>query len=172
MKKIYLLIGCHLLAINLLSVGYLQAQTCLAIPLATPSSQFTVNGNGTVTHLKTGLTWMKCSLGQTWNGSTCTGSITIQDWQAALVSAENTSFAGFSDWRLPNLKELTSINELACAYPSINETLFPATSTLFYWSSSSAISSDEVWIVSFGNSNAIQDPKSISLPARLVRGGL
>ena len=31
------------------------------------------------------------------------------DWEAALAYAENSTVAGYNDWRLPNIKELQSI---------------------------------------------------------------
>jgi len=31
------------------------------------------------------------------------------DWRSALWFAENSSFAGYTDWRLPTAKELNSI---------------------------------------------------------------
>jgi hypothetical protein len=42
------------------------AQTCnKAIVATTPDARFTVRNDGTATHKPTGLTWMRCSLGQT-----------------------------------------------------------------------------------------------------------
>jgi len=60
-------------------------------------NNFVDNGDGTITDKATGLMWM-----QNDNGS---GIL----WEEALSYAENFSFAGFSDWRLPDIKELQSI---------------------------------------------------------------
>ncbi len=38
-----------------------------------PSARFLDHGNGTVTDQHTGLTWMRCKLGQTWSGNSCLG---------------------------------------------------------------------------------------------------
>jgi len=103
----------------------------------TPTSQFSLNGDGTATDNKTGLTWMRCSLGQVWDGATCTGSVTTTTWQTALSLAESTFFAGSSNWRLPNIKELSSIlEENVCkGSPRINETVFPNPHLFGHWSS-------------------------------------
>jgi hypothetical protein len=61
------------------------------------TNNFSNNGNGTITDNATGLMWM-----QNDNGS---GVL----WENALNYAESHSYAGFSDWRLPDAKELQSI---------------------------------------------------------------
>jgi hypothetical protein len=58
---------------------------------------FRANGNQTVTDLSTGLTWMRPDSG------------TAMSWEEALVYAETSTYGGFSDWRLPNAKELQYI---------------------------------------------------------------
>ena len=60
-------------------------------------NNFTDNGDATVTDKATGLMWMKRDSGKPMN------------WQEALRFAENLNYAGYSDWRLPNAKELHSI---------------------------------------------------------------
>ena len=60
-------------------------------------NDFTDNGDGTITDKATGLMWMQDDSG---NGMT---------WEEALKFAESKEFAGCSDWRLPNIKELQSI---------------------------------------------------------------
>jgi hypothetical protein len=60
-------------------------------------NEFTNNGNGTITDHATGLMWMKND-----NGS-------VLSWENALNYAENFLYAGYSDWRLPDAKELQSI---------------------------------------------------------------
>lgn len=61
------------------------------------TNNFTDNGNGTVTDASSGLMWMQ------------NDSETPMLWEEALSYAENFSYAGFSDWRLPDVKELQSI---------------------------------------------------------------
>lgn len=60
-------------------------------------NNFIDNGNGTISDNATALMWQQADDGQTRN------------WQDALNYAENLSLAGYSDWRLPNAKELQSI---------------------------------------------------------------
>ncbi len=105
----------------------------------TPTEDFIDHGDGTVTHKLTGLMWMRCSMGQAWDGTTCTGDILRSNWETALKAAEELNrsggFAGYTDWRLPNIKELTSIVERACVSPAANLEIFPKTENIYYWSS-------------------------------------
>jgi hypothetical protein len=70
-------------------------------------NDFSDNGDGTITDNATGLMWKQDDSGE--------GML----WENALSYAENYEYAGYSDWRLPNTKELQSI---------IDYTRSPATS--------------------------------------------
>ena len=63
------------------------------------------NGDGTVTDPETGLQWMRCSLGQTWNGGNCLGEAQSYTWDEAMTSADELNqgggYAGYRDWRMP-----------------------------------------------------------------------
>ncbi len=156
-----------------LAASSLAAQTCQTeaeIPSTTPSSRFTDHGDGTVTDGKTGLMWMKCPLGQ--SGNDCaTGSATTYTWQEALEVADGYSFAGYTDWRLPNIKELRSIVEQRCYDPAINLEIFPATSSLSHvWSASLNVSdSYTAWNIYFYNGYLYRYYRDDSLQVRLVR---
>ncbi|MGJ8656641.1 MAG: Lcl domain-containing protein [Akkermansiaceae bacterium] len=60
-------------------------------------NKFKDNGDGTISDVATGLTWMKADSEQG------------MDWPTALKYAADMELAGHSDWRLPNAKELQSI---------------------------------------------------------------
>lgn len=65
-------------------------------------ARYTANGDGTVTDARTGLTWVQ-SLQQLATGG----------WQSGLRLCADLSFGGRTDWRLPNVKELTSIVDVS-----------------------------------------------------------
>jgi hypothetical protein len=126
---------------------------------STPTSTFIDHGNGTVTHNLTGLMWKQAVQGPI-------------DWSAALAAAAADTTAGYSDWRLPNKKELESIVE-HCGYsPSINQTLFPSTPAFIFWSSSSYVPNPSfAWTVLFFAGSSTTLDKTNNRYVRLVRGG-
>lgn len=136
----------------------------------TPTSDFTDNGDGTVTHVRTKLTWKRCAEGQVWNGATCTGTVSTFTFDQAAALTGN--FAGKSDWRTPNIQELHSIVEYGTYNPAINSTIFPSTPSSDFWSGSPyALNSSIAWHVYFGAGSSDRSLRSYSYSVRLVRGG-
>jgi len=70
-------------------------------------SRYIVYPNGTVLDTETKLMWMRCSVGQTWDGKTCQGEAKRFEWEEA--KQQTASFAGYSDWRIPSVKELRTL---------------------------------------------------------------
>ena len=75
----------------------------------------------------------------------------IANWRDALKHIENLEFAGFDDWRMPNINELYSIVDISVRNPAIDRDFF----FVFpqgYWSSSTCIEdTSRAWIVRFQN---------------------
>lgn len=149
------------------------------MPASTPNSQLIDNGDGTVTDLKTELMWKKCLEG--FSGDSCgKGSLDSFTWQEALeqpgIVNTGSGFAGYTDWRLPNIKELISIVEEQCSNPAMNVDRFPYTSssTLHVWSGSPHyVYSGYAWYVDFsnGNSSSNYGQRYNLYAVRLVRSG-
>ena len=160
-----------------LSTGYCLA-TCInventSIAISTPTSAFNILGDGTVLAPATKLMWMRCLVGQTLSNNVCTGTPSILVWANALNAAKAQTFAGHSDWRIPNVKELMSIMEDRCYSPSLNADLFPISLLYLAWTSTpSALDLagefDNAWSID-GNGYITQSSKYQTLNILLVR---
>jgi len=99
-----------------------------------PNPRFTDQGNGTVIDNLTGLMWTK-------NGDPFGINFGGTDWTNALRLCNNYVYAGHSDWRLPNIKELESLVKyiyLSSSYwYEYLEVYFNNVSHFAYWSSTS-----------------------------------
>jgi hypothetical protein len=135
------------------------------------------NGDGTVTDRKTGLTWEK---------KTELNVNEVYTWAAAFeyVASLNTmnggqGFAGRTDWRLPNMRELLSILDYSRQKPILHPIFGPTMGKLNFvdfWSSTSWY--DEyydpaynAWGVDFAKGTVLAFGKSSALRVRAVRGG-
>lgn len=161
---------------NALSLNKTRFAVANFMPTRGTKPEFTNNNDGTVTHGKTGLVWMRCAIGQRQSGDSCVG--TPKDysvWDDAAILT--TEFAGKNDWRLPTITELQSIVDRKNYQPTINNLIFPGTPTGMFWSSTvSALNSSSAWYVSFLNGIANAAPKNREEPiekiyVRLVREG-
>jgi hypothetical protein len=127
------------------------------------TSSFVDNGNGTINDQATGLMWSQ------------TDSGVGMDWEHALAWAQTRNgekFLGYSDWRLPNSKELQSLVDYtrsaeATAAANVGPAISPlfkissitneagATDYPYFWTSTSAGGKDGeplvfAWYVAFG----------------------
>ena len=113
------------------------------------------NGDGTVTDFDTGLIWQK-------------SDVSIH-WTAAQTYCTGLSLAGKTGWRLPEVKELTSIVDYRY-FPAIDTDWFPGTNASQYWSASSyAADSTLAWRVNFYYGNVYAASKANSYYVRCVR---
>ncbi len=140
---------CMALVAATLSATALKAHA--ACPSWPTAERFSISGEE-VTDTRTGLVWKRCSEGQTLSGSSCTGTAASYTHEQALVRAKSANTANSTTgWRLPNVKELTSLADKGCQNPSIDSTAFPSTPSNWYWSSSPYVgTSGYAWVVDFG----------------------
>ena len=108
-------------------------------------NDFADNGDGTITDNATGLMWLQDDNGEG------------VDWESALAYADGFSYAGYDDWRVPNVKELQSIVDYSGVYPAIDPSYFNITDAdAYFWTSTSAFFSPNTpgyyyaWYVAFG----------------------
>lgn len=84
------------------------------------TNAYTDNGDGTISDANTGLMWAQDDDGVT------------MDWKDALAYAESSELAGYSDWRLPNVKELQGIVDYSYSPTATDsENVGPAIDPLF-----------------------------------------
>jgi hypothetical protein len=151
---------------------------------------FRDNGDGTLADLNTQLVWEKKSADgglHDWQNTyywSLAFRTTIWDWLDKVNSENETGFAGYNDWRIPNVKELLSIVDFQTFNPAVapilNNGLRPGctvrtcslTAPGFYWSSTALASIvDGAWGVFFANGIATFNDKSEVNHVRAVRGG-
>lgn len=150
------------------------------------ADRYLVKG-GLVKDPTTGLTWMRCSFGQSWNGSTCQGRAAQLTWDQAESIPKHFDYSGYSDWRLPTLEELKSLvycssgqteqlenGTSGCAgdyeHPTILDAAFPETPSGGFWSSTPSTYIDGyVWLVYFYYGYSGHDSKDSSYLLRLMR---
>lgn len=110
-----------------------------AVPIVI--AHFTDNGDSTITDNLTNLVWQKFP------------NTTTQSWEQALAYSENLTLANTTDWRLPNIKELQSLNDETVIQPSVTLPYFQNIGVKKYWSSTSLLNQTTkawYWDTQFG----------------------
>ncbi len=83
------------------------------------------------------------------------------------------NFGGYSDWRMPTIKELAFLLHLGKEDPpKIDENYFPNTQSGYYWTSTTdASNSSDAWYVYFKYTSTYPHNKNTSHYVRAVRTG-
>lgn len=139
---------------------HVRAVRDITTPVVIPN-HFSDNGNGTITDHLTGLFWQK---------------IPYQDtltWEQALIYADTLTIAGFNDWRMPNIKELQSINDEHLINPSINTNFFTVGGAKKYWSSTTLPNqTSKAWYMNTQFGITTYDLKTFKHQIICVRGNI
>ena len=107
-----------------------------------------------VTDNSTGLVWQQAETSE-------------KSWEAALSYCENLTYAGYSDWRLPNKNELISLIDYDSNSPA---SVFPDLSSNDFWSSTtSSENPNRAWYVGFSYGNVYYKDKKQKSRIRCVR---
>ena len=137
-------------------------------PTASIDTAFMVGGDvpeGYACQPQTGLLWRRCPLGQEWSEAeqTCSGLSAARDWALSLTAAQayRDDADVASAWRIPNVKELTSMIERRCVNPAADTRVFPSVPDGKIWSSSARDEgASEVWTATVVGAPGTQDPGS------------
>lgn len=146
-----------MLAIGVMVAVFFSQQTAKAEtppqmviePMVTKSGHFLVRDH-IVIDLQSGVEWMRCSVGQQWDGKTCAGeavALNHDEIAKAIVIANEQLGPG---WRLPNLAELEGLVCKTCAPVKIELDSFPNAMAEPYWTGEvNSFASRHIWSVNF-----------------------
>ena len=129
----------------------------------TPDSRYILKA-GEAYDTQTNLTWKRCSVGQRWTGTGCTGAIKYLEFQQARGHATGK-------WRVPTRSQLESLFAQGCQTIAINEDVFPGTPLDPYWSRDGR-DATLAWYVRFvTGSTDTYGNRSFTAAVRLVKEG-
>jgi hypothetical protein len=101
--------------------------------------------------------------------------VTTFDTEEFINALNEDEFGGYTDWRLPTIKELDSIvnYNIPSPGPTINPAFFPSTQSYYFWCSTNyAFDKDSAWAVTFysGVNDHVSKNDFNRFYARAVRG--
>jgi hypothetical protein len=105
------------MTLNMKKNKSLLVNTCLLLGLLTNpihAEPYLLHTSGSMVLDKaTGLVWMRCTLGETWDGKTCVGEKRGVTFSEAVQTAkslnETGGFGGYTDWAVPKIRQLHSL---------------------------------------------------------------
>lgn len=112
-------------------------------------------------------------------GTVLAATPALMSWNNATDNCEGLTYAGFSDWRLPNRRELESISDIsqisvqiASVFTGAVPTAANGTDNPYYTSNTYAPSTTYSWSITQGNAAISIVAKTTTALARPFRGGI
>ncbi len=104
-----------------------------------------------VIDLSKNIEWLRCSVGQQWNGDTCIGETMLMSHSIILQAIDIANKQLGPAWRLPTLDELESLVCKKCAKgKKFDQIIFPNTDPRAYWTGDkNPMSKGSYWTVNF-----------------------
>jgi len=138
-------------------------------------TRYVISADGNeVTDCTTGLIWRRCAEGMKIINNVCSGNATAFNSDQAQSWAKNEALTSGKPWRLPSLKELSSIVDSSRCNPAIDTVAFPETPGSPFWSAPPAAGEPSyAWGVNFdyGYVDYGSEHNSAGYRVRLVRTG-
>jgi len=142
----------------------------------TAAPRYTISADGSeVTDNHTKLIWRRCVEGRPWDGNICTFpgvSYLPLTHEAALAHAKTVATDTGIAWRLPNIKELTSIVDRSRAedVQALDSTVFPENADWILWAATPALNNAaNAWTVGVRSGSASDESRGLTAMVRLVR---
>jgi len=144
-------------------------------PDAQTKARYVISTDGNeVTDSTTGLIWRRYTEGMKIIANSCSGTATAFSSDQAQSWAKNEALTSGKPWRLPTLKELSSIVDPSRCNPAIDTAAFPGTPGSPFWSAPPAAGEPSfAWGVNFdyGYVDYGSEHNSAGYRVRLVRSG-
>ena len=90
-------------------------------------------------------------------------------WNNAKTYCANLNLWWYTDWRLPNIKELQSIVDYSSYNPSIDTNYFTYNSSYYWSSTTNSLNPSYAWIVGFNSGYSANGSKNGNSSVRCVR---
>jgi hypothetical protein len=135
--------------------------------------RYALNGDGTVTDLNTAMMWSLKTDDSglhdkddsfLWSDAAAESA---WDW---LEDVNTDALGGYSDWRLPNVRELESLTDIGAAGPMIPSDFANTISGPYWTSTTSATATSDAWSVDFSTGAVTPTGKDQAGYVRAIRG--
>lgn len=139
------------------------------------AERYVPQGDGSeILDTQTQLVWQRCAVGMVWSSGVCMGNTSTSSLHSAFSTAKTLASTSGKAWRLPTIRELSSLADRSTSNPAINATAFPNTPSIQFLTSSPYQSAyygtTLVWTVDFYYGDATQQKVMTDIAAlRLVR---
>jgi hypothetical protein len=128
---------------------------------------YEINGDKVVEDANYNLMWMQTTA-DTNNDAVISGDDRIS-WTNAKSYCDNLSYAGYDDWKLPDMFQLSLILNYGKSFPAVDNTTFQCESSNYWTATENSMKNDWAWYIDFSSGTTYSLHKSSTFYVRCVR---